>query len=251
MRSWVQSLASLSGSGIWCYCELWGSSQTQLGSGIAVAVAVASNYSLGTSICCGWGPEKKKKEKIASILTEKQSSIYDHNYSKGSVWSRNWISHWAAFSSIWAIVWKGMCWCIYKESLELLVFFFFGPHLWHMEVPGLGSHWNCSCLPTPQPQQQRIPATSVTYTTACSNWILTPLSKTRDQTCILMMISWVLNLLGHNGNSLHYFLIEVQLIYNIVLLSTAQRNDSVIFLFRLYSIIGYYKVLTIVLCALQ
>ena len=39
-----------------------------LGSGIAVAVAWASGYcsklthSLGTSICCGYGPEKKKKK---------------------------------------------------------------------------------------------------------------------------------------------------------------------------------------------
>ena len=38
MRLWVRSLASLSGLGIWCFCELWRRSQAQLGSGIAVAL---------------------------------------------------------------------------------------------------------------------------------------------------------------------------------------------------------------------
>ena len=39
MRLWVQSLASLSGLRIWCWCELWCRSQMQLGSCMAVAVA--------------------------------------------------------------------------------------------------------------------------------------------------------------------------------------------------------------------
>ena len=38
MRTWVQSLASLSGLRIWCCHELWCKLQTQLGSCIAVAV---------------------------------------------------------------------------------------------------------------------------------------------------------------------------------------------------------------------
>ena len=33
------------------------------------------------------------------------------------------------------------------------------------------------------------------------HWILNPLSEARDQTCILMDTSQVLNLLSHNGNS--------------------------------------------------
>ena len=43
--------------------------QRQLGSGIAVAVAVPGSYSsdstpsLGISICRGWGPKKTKKKK--------------------------------------------------------------------------------------------------------------------------------------------------------------------------------------------
>ena len=66
---WVPSLASLSGLGAWCCCELWCGSQTWLRSGVAVAVAVAgscssdSTPSLGTSMCLRGGPKKKKKKK--------------------------------------------------------------------------------------------------------------------------------------------------------------------------------------------
>ena len=53
------------------------------------------------------------------------------------------------------------------------------------------------------------------------------------------------------------FLIGVELIYNVVLVSGVQQNDSVIhmytylFFFRFFSIIGYYKILNVVPCALQ
>ena len=59
--------------------------------------------------------------------------------------------------------------------LPFLVFFFFsflsffGPHLWHTEVPRLGDNQSYSCRPTPQPQQRQIQAASVTYTTAPGN----------------------------------------------------------------------------------
>ena len=36
-------------------------------------------------------------------------------------------------------------------------------------------------------------------------WILIPLSKARDQTCILMDTSWVLHPLSHNGNAQFFF----------------------------------------------
>jgi len=61
-------LALLSGLRIRCGCELWCRLQTRLGSGIAVALAQAGGYSsdstpsLGTSICCGCGPRKDKKQ---------------------------------------------------------------------------------------------------------------------------------------------------------------------------------------------
>ena len=48
---------------------------------------------------------------------------------------------------------------------------------------------------------------------------------------------------------MNIFVIEVRLIYNIVLVSGVQPSDSVI-PFRLYSIIVYYKTLSI-LCAIQ
>ena len=50
---------------------------------------------------------------------------------------------------------------------------------------------------------------------------------------------------------------EVELIYNVVLVSGVQQSDSVIheciyiFFFRFFSIIGYYKILRTVPCALQ
>ena len=67
MRLQVLSLASLSGLRIRCCRELWCRLQTQLGSGVVVALAQASSYSsywtpsLGTSKCCGWGPKKNKQ----------------------------------------------------------------------------------------------------------------------------------------------------------------------------------------------
>ena len=69
MRMQVQSQALLSGLGIWRFCELWCWSQTWLGSGGVVAMAVASSCSsdstpsLGTSICHRWGPKKQKTNK--------------------------------------------------------------------------------------------------------------------------------------------------------------------------------------------
>ena len=50
---------------------------------------------------------------------------------------------------------------------------------------------------------------SATYTAACGNaGSFNSLSKAKDQTCILMDIRWVLNLLSHNGNSHHPLLNE-------------------------------------------
>ena len=66
MRMQVQSLVSLSGLRIRHCREPWCRSQTRLGSLVAVAVAQDSSYSsdsthsLGTSICSGCGPPKKR-----------------------------------------------------------------------------------------------------------------------------------------------------------------------------------------------
>ena len=76
MRTQVRFLASLSGLRIQCCRELWCRSQTQLRSCIAVAVVQTSSYnssstpSLGTSICCGFGPKKTKKKKNSTSIHE-------------------------------------------------------------------------------------------------------------------------------------------------------------------------------------
>ena len=72
MRLWVQSLALLSGLRIQRCGELWQKLPTWLGSGLAVAVAMAvagscssdSTHCLGTSICHTCSPKKKKKRQI-------------------------------------------------------------------------------------------------------------------------------------------------------------------------------------------
>ena len=60
---------------------------------------------------------------------------------------------------------------------------------------------------------------------------------------------------------LFIYLIDIQLVYSVVLVPGVQQSDSVlhicvyiyryIFFFRLLSIIGYYKILNIVPCAIQ
>ena len=64
----VRYVASISGLWIRRCHELWGRSQTRLGSHIAVAVAQADSYSsnrtpgLGTSMCRGRGPKRQKDQ---------------------------------------------------------------------------------------------------------------------------------------------------------------------------------------------
>ena len=69
MRLQVRSLVLLSGLRIRHCHELWYRSQTRLRSHIALAVEQAGGYSsdsapsLGTAICCGSSPIKRKKKK--------------------------------------------------------------------------------------------------------------------------------------------------------------------------------------------
>ena len=80
---------------------------------------------------------------------------------------------------------------------------FFPYALQHMEISSLGFESELQLLLVyARPQQCRIQATSETYTAAHGNtWYFNPLSKARDQTCILMDTSRVLNLLSYSGNS--------------------------------------------------
>ena len=74
MRMKVRSLASLSGLRILCGRELWCRSQTQLGSGIAVAVVWTGGYSpdstpsLGTSIGSEHSPKKQRDKQTNKNL---------------------------------------------------------------------------------------------------------------------------------------------------------------------------------------
>ena len=74
MRTWVQSLASLSGLRLWHCHELWYRSQMQLGSCVAVAVAQTNSCSsdwtltLGTSIYHRCSPKKQKNKKWKKTL---------------------------------------------------------------------------------------------------------------------------------------------------------------------------------------
>ena len=100
------------------------------------------------------------------------------------------------------------------DRCPLLYFFFFyflcflGPNLWNMEVPRLGVRSNC--WPTPQPLQHGIWAA-----TACSNArSFNSLSEARDQTCVLVDTSWVLNPLSHSGNTYFYILIPTSSMFH-------------------------------------
>ena len=93
-------------------------------------------------------------------------------------------------------------WCllikVLKPSLNIskyvfvFVFAFQGHTRGIWRFPEQGLNWSYSCQPVPQPQQCRIRAMSVTYTTAHSNArSLTPLSQARDRTRNLMVKSWI------------------------------------------------------------
>ena len=95
-------------------------------------------------------------------------------------------------------------WTVISPLLVFGLFFFFpkGHPLGKLKLPGLGSNRSCSAWPIPQPQSHRIRATHVTYATTFSNTgSFNPLKEARDQAHILIDISWVVNLLSHNGNS--------------------------------------------------
>ena len=71
---------------VWYCRELWGRSQTRLGSCVAVAVAQAGSCSfdwtpsLGTSICHGCSPNKKEKEKKIGVRLRKKSFSYNFHH---------------------------------------------------------------------------------------------------------------------------------------------------------------------------
>ena len=96
---WVWSVASLSGLGIWCCCDLWCRLQMRLRSHVAVAVVQVSSCSsnstpsLVASIWCGCSPKKKKKRKDCSSSQRRERS-FGQGYlvstllGRGSIWAQ-------------------------------------------------------------------------------------------------------------------------------------------------------------------
>ena len=86
MRMQVQTLAPLGGLRIQHCHERWCRSQIQLGSGIAVAVAVAGSLSsdltpsLRTSLCHRCGYKKEKKKKKIGIRIFRLKKTYNVNF---------------------------------------------------------------------------------------------------------------------------------------------------------------------------
>ena len=81
-----------------------------------------------------------------------------------------------------------------------IYFFFLGPQLQHIEVPGLGVESELQ-LPACATAMSDPSDICKLHCSLCQCWILNPLNEARDQTHILMDTIWVLNLLSHNGNS--------------------------------------------------
>ena len=81
-------------------------------------------------------------------------------------------SPWMAYMAV--LLWSHFffwTWCSLSLSLSFFFFFFvfLGLHPWHTEAPRLGVELEPKWLATPQPQQCRTRAMSVTYTIACGN----------------------------------------------------------------------------------
>ena len=87
---------------------------------------------------------------------------------------------------------------------KLDVSFFFLPHLWDMEVPGLEVKLGLQLTAYTTAVATAMPNPSC-FCDLCHSLrhcqILNPLSEARNQIHILLDTGWVLNSLSHNGNS--------------------------------------------------
>ena len=92
------------------------------------------------------------------------------------------------------------------------MFLFFRLHLCHMEVPRLGVELELQL--STYATAIAMPDMSCICDLHCSSqqqWILNPLSETRDWTCILVHTVWALNLLSHSRNSLEIIFMIITL----------------------------------------
>ena len=92
-------------------------------------------------------------------------------------------------------------------SPNLFFFFFLGTHLWHMEVPRLGSHWSYSCWPSPQPQNTGSEPESAAYTTVHNNTgSSTHWARPGIEPASLWILLEFLNCWATKGTPLNHFL---------------------------------------------
>ena len=85
----------------------------------------------------------------------------------------------------------------------LFIFFFLGPHSWHMEVSRLGGKLELQ-LPAyaTATAMQDLSCLCDPYLSSWQHQILNPQSEARDQTHNLVVPSWILFPLRHNGTSM-------------------------------------------------
>ena len=72
-----------------------------------------------------------------------------------------------------------------------ILFYFLGLHLWHVEVPRLGVQSELQLLAYEATAAQDPSSICGLHYSSRQRRILNPLSKARDQTCILMDTSWI------------------------------------------------------------
>ena len=106
------------------------------------------------------------------------------------------------------------CHFLWINKLFFLSFFFFRPHLRHMEVPRLWVEpelllWGYTTATT-TPYLSHICDLSCSL---CQHQILNPLSQARDQTHILLDTRWVLNLLSHNWKYIYSIYIYIYIYF--------------------------------------
>ena len=86
-----------------------------------------------------------------------------------------------------------------SASSENFLFFLKGHACGIWKFLGQGSNWSCSC--DLHHNQSNVGSKRHLQPMPQQKWILNPVSKVRDWTCILMDTNRVLNLLSHNGDS--------------------------------------------------
>ena len=83
-----------------------------------------------------------------------------------------------------------------------LSFVFLGPHPWHVEAPRLGVQSELSLPAYATAMATRDPSRVCDlHHSSRQHQIFNPLSKDRDQTCVLMDARQIHELLNHDGNS--------------------------------------------------